>query len=64
MIVHVKQEDGTVYQATAVAIVYRKQFKTEFFIVKNGCEFERVFAYKQNTKSIIPQVMVVDIHTY
>lgn len=64
MIVHVKQDDGTIYQAVAIAIVYGEHFDTEFFIMKNGCEFERVFAYKQNTKNIIPQVMVVDIHTY
>ena len=64
MIVHVKQNDGTVYQAVAVAIVYGENYKTEIFIKKNGCEFERVFAYKQNTKNIIPQVRVVDVHNY
>ena len=64
MIVHVKREDGTVYQALAVAIIYGKNWDTEFFIMNSKYEFERVFAYKQNTKNIIPQVLIVNIHTY
>ena len=64
MIVHVKRDDGTVYQAVAVAIVYKKRHNAEFFILNSKNEFERVFAYKQHTKYIIPQVMIADIHTY
>ena len=64
MIVHVKRDDGTVYQAVTVAIVYKKGYNAEFFILNSKNEFERVFAFKQPTKCLIPQVMIADIHTY
>ena len=65
MIVHIKKDDGTIEQATAVAIVYGKgYYDTEVFIVKEDCAFERVFAFKQGTKYIVPTVMYIDVHKY
>lgn len=64
MIVHVKRDDGTIEQATAIAVVYEKPYQTEVFILNSNCEYERVFATKQGTNQIIPLVMFVDVHKY
>ena len=64
MLVHVKRPNGSVFQTVAFAIIYGKELDTEFFIMDENDEFERVFAYKQGTKEIIPQVVVFDVFRF
>lgn len=64
MLVHVFRDDGSVFQTVAFAVVYGKHWDTEFFILDEKCEFERVFAYKQKVKQIIPQVIVFDRYRF
>ena len=64
MLVHVKRPDGSVFQTVAFAIVYGKGWDTEFFIMDENDEFERVFLYKQGVKEIITQVVVFDLFRF
>lgn len=64
MLVHVKRPDGTVFQTVAVAVIYGKHWDDEVFILNEEDEFERVYAYKQGTNQIIPQVLIFDKYKY
>lgn len=64
MLVHVKRDNGTVFQTVAFAIVYGKGWDTEFFILNEEDEFERVFEYKQGVKQIVTQVLAFDLYRF
>ena len=64
MLVHVKRDNGTVFQTVAFAIVYGKGCDTEFFILNEEDEFERVFEYKQGVKQIVTQVLAFDLYRF
>ncbi len=63
MVVDVIRDGGSVFRTVCFAIVYNG-YQTEYFVLNEAGKFERVFGMKQNTKRIINQVMVVDIHKF
>ena len=64
MLVDVKRDDGTVFQTVAFAIVYGKDFLTEFFILNEEDEFERVYEFKRGVSQITEQVFIRDLHRF
>ena len=59
MKVVVLNDDGTYYGTDAVAIHY-DGWKTEYFILNQDGDFERIFEYTQNKKQIEKRVFVFD----
>jgi len=64
MLVHIKRENGKVFETKAYAIIYINSdgflSNKEVFILNEESEFECVKQLKENTK----QVMFVDVHSF
>lgn len=60
MVAIVRREDGSAFQTVAFAIVYGKDWDTEYFVLNEERKLERVYAYRQDTREIVPQVWIVD----